>query len=494
MGYPTAIAYPSTHQPKIAPAHLATVAALSGAAHPPIDRRYAYCELGAGTGFTTNLLAAANTFAEIHAVDFNADHVAAGRALAEAGALPNAHHHALSFAAATAAADLPMFDFVALHGVWTWVGEAARRDVLAFLASRLRPGGLVYVSYTARPGMDGVVALRRVLDAAGLLAEDLPGPARVARVRAYLERLRLAAPEMGEADRNLDAYGEALARMNEASAQHDFLAPDWSAVFHGSVRDAMASAGLAYLGDADLPMNRPGLAFAAGPAALLSEAGDAGGEALKDLLTRRPFRRDVYRRPDGVDASGMPLGQIRWTLRAAANAPPEVPFPGLRADLLAALAGSLPSTAATLLADATAHPAEIVLEHLSALIVAGHVVPAIGDPPGPLPGPPRLSPFNRAALDLPIGDDDARVLAAPAIGAGVAIDRGTAYLLGALASGGPGGGPGMLARRLAAEGRSITIAGRPVGDAAGLERALAPQFARFEAGDLVRLARLGVVA
>src|SRR5690606_26283198 len=126
------------------------------------------------------------------------------------------------------------------------------------------------------------------------------------------------------------------------------------------------------------------------------------------------------------DAPCPPLGDLRWMLRAAAGALPEVPFPGFRADLLAELAAALerlPATAATLAATAGRHPAASVPEHLTALVAAGLAVPAIGDPPASALELPRLSPFNRAALARSIGADDARVLAAPAIGGGVAVDR-----------------------------------------------------------------------
>lgn len=440
-GYPTGVAYPATHQPAIAPTHLAAAAWLVGQGHPTIDRPYRFCELGAGSGFTTNLLAAANPFAEFHAVDFNPDHAAAGERLAWAGALPNVRHHALDFAAAREA--LPDCDFVALHGVWTWVGDAARRDVLAFLARRLRPGGLVFVSYTARPGMDGVAALRAAILGAGLLAEEQPAAERVARVRDWIARLRAAAPALADQDPTLATYIDAFGAMADAMALHDFLAPDWRAEFHTAVRDAMAAIGLEWVAEADLPMNLPGAGLPAAQAGLLAEG---GGETLKDLLLRRTFRRDVYRRP-GPSAAA----PLRWLWR---NGGSGEPAPGA--------------------------------------VAAGEVVPLVAEPPAAA-GLPRLSPFNRAALEIGIGREDARILSATATGGGVVLDRTTAYMLAAVASAGPGGGAHMMARRLVAEGRSIAAGGRTVADEAGLTRLLEPRIAAFEAAELPQLRRLGAV-
>lgn len=439
-GYPTGVAYPATHQPKIAPAHLATAAWLAGAAYPAIDRPYRFCELGAGTGFTTNLLAAANPFAEFHAVDFNPEHVAAGNRLAAAGQLANVRHHALDFAAARHA--VPDCDFVAMHGVWTWVDDDARRDLLAFLTERLRPGGLLYVSYTARPGMDGVVALRGAMAAAGLLAGDRPAPQRLEWLRGWLARLRAAAPDFARDDPALAAYVEALPGMDAAGTLHDLLAPDWRAEFHGAVRAAMATAGLDWVADADLPMNLPGAGLPPDAADLAVE----GGEALKDLLLRRTFRRDVYRRP-----GDNPARPLRW----------------LRKDGGAG-------------------------EPMPEVVAAGGAVAVAADPPH-AGGPARLSAFNRAALDLGIGAEDARILAGTTIGGGIVLDRTTAYLLSAVADAGPAGAARTMARRLAAEGRGITAGGHNVTDPAGLERLLAPRIAQFAATDLPRLRLLGAV-
>ena len=108
----------------------------------------------------------------------------------------------------------------------------------------------------------------------------------------------------------------------------------------------------------------------------------------------------------------------------------------------------------------------------------------------------RLGPWavSGPALEIGIGREDARILAATATGGSVVFDRTTAYILAAVAAAGPGNGARMMARRLAAEGRSISAGGRTVADEAGLADLLRPRVAAFEANDLPRLRRLGAVA
>lgn len=48
--------------------------------------------------------------------------------------------------------DLPAFDCVMLHGVYSWVGPETRRAVVRFLDRFLKPGGVAYVSYNSLAG------------------------------------------------------------------------------------------------------------------------------------------------------------------------------------------------------------------------------------------------------------------------------------------------------------------------------------------------------
>src|ERR1700729_2623003 len=73
---------------ELSPPLLRAAAALNGFTPPPADD-FDYCELGCGTGDTTNTLAAAHPNARFVGVDFNAEHVAFARGLAERGGLAN---------------------------------------------------------------------------------------------------------------------------------------------------------------------------------------------------------------------------------------------------------------------------------------------------------------------------------------------------------------------------------------------------------------------
>jgi SAM-dependent methyltransferase len=130
------------------------LAALTGGVVAPggAGEPLAYCDLGCGQGYTANLIAAANPTAQVLGVDFNPSHVANARALASAARLSNVSFSEASFEDIAADPTTPPFDVMAMHGVFSWISAQNRRALVALIAKRLKPGGLLYISYDCMPG------------------------------------------------------------------------------------------------------------------------------------------------------------------------------------------------------------------------------------------------------------------------------------------------------------------------------------------------------
>ena len=77
----------------------------------------------------------------------------------------------------------PNSDVVAAHGLWSWVGDGARAGIVRLLGSRLRPGGLVYISYNALPRWGAALGMQRLLREIRLAACDAKRPASRRRAR-----------------------------------------------------------------------------------------------------------------------------------------------------------------------------------------------------------------------------------------------------------------------------------------------------------------------
>ncbi|MFT4433218.1 class I SAM-dependent methyltransferase [Caballeronia sp. 15715] len=64
---------------------------------------------------------------------------------------------------AQGAVELPMFDYITMHGIISWISDETRAQIVQFLKRYLKPGGVVQVSYNAMPGLAQVLPLQRLL-------------------------------------------------------------------------------------------------------------------------------------------------------------------------------------------------------------------------------------------------------------------------------------------------------------------------------------------
>src|ERR1700754_5189209 len=130
--YTTDIVYPSAFGVFQERVHMAYAASLGRRAAPRVDGApFTYCDLGAGAGLTLCVLADCYPEAEFHGVDLNPEHVRRGRALAPQAALSNVTFHEASFADLGRLAP-PVFDFIAMGGVYSWIAPELRAACLTF--------------------------------------------------------------------------------------------------------------------------------------------------------------------------------------------------------------------------------------------------------------------------------------------------------------------------------------------------------------------------
>ena len=110
-------------------------------------------------------MAATRADAEVWGIDFNPAHIARARRLAEKAGLDNLRLEDWTFASLTGAHEsaLPRFHYIVMHGVWSWISQENQRHIVDFIDRHLEPGGLVYVTYNALPGWNGVAPLQRMI-------------------------------------------------------------------------------------------------------------------------------------------------------------------------------------------------------------------------------------------------------------------------------------------------------------------------------------------
>ncbi len=256
-GYVTDVQYVDEFNPEQSPQNIALAATLRGFESPDLSGEFAYCELGCGKGLTSLILAAANPQAEFHAVDFNPSYIARAEAQARAAQLNNITFHERSIEELNGpdTPALPKFDVVALHGVWSWVSPDIQNAILEFLKRRVKPGGLVYITYNLLTQWAMFLPLQGILKE---LSASSPGGRDLAVRNAFATIERLTELKVIPAN-----FPAALKRLKRGVPEdyvwpylaHEFLPEHWMPTSHTDVARALGLAKLTFAGSADLLRN-----------------------------------------------------------------------------------------------------------------------------------------------------------------------------------------------------------------------------------------------
>jgi SAM-dependent methyltransferase len=292
-GYVSDVPYVRTFIRETSPAWLDHVALVSGFEHPARDRPFTWCDLGCGAGLTAAIFAATHPTGSFHGIDAMPIHMDDARRLRHDAGIPNVHFHTADFSAASAL-DLPAFDYIVSHGVYSWVGPEARRTWLNFIDRHLKPNGLVYVSYNALPGRAADLPFQRLIRTLG---EKLPGDTNQ-RLTAALQvagsMMALNPPALASsvmAQRCRDHAGS----LDPLYLAHELMGRHWEPCCVMEVRAELASIGLAPAGSATLVQNYDRFMLGRAARGILAAIADPDARELaRDVFVNQSFRRDVY--------------------------------------------------------------------------------------------------------------------------------------------------------------------------------------------------------
>jgi SAM-dependent methyltransferase len=324
-GYITDVEYTGNFAQRLAPAWLGYIAAINGYVAPALDRPFAYCELGCGKGVTSAVLAAMHPAGEFHACDINRAHVNYAERLRSAAGVENLQFHARSFAEMLAA-DLPQFDFIAAHGVYSWVPDAVRAQIREFVRARLKPGGLFLLTYNALPGWAHLHPIRTMMRA---YAAGVPGDS-IEKARAAFAYVRGLADGGAGYFRTLPAaraHLAEIARQDIRYVAHEYLTPHGDPFWFADVERAMRAAHLAFAGCMSPADNYPELMVPPELSdARVAQSGRTMLETHRDVVANTAFREDLYaKQPHEALPADLPLQRLEGFAFALQRLPEQLP-------------------------------------------------------------------------------------------------------------------------------------------------------------------------
>ncbi|MBV8636196.1 MAG: methyltransferase regulatory domain-containing protein [Burkholderiaceae bacterium] len=479
-GYASGVEYVAGFYREQSPAYLNFVCVLNGYEPVPIDRPFTYFELGFGRGLTVNVQAAANPQGRFYAADFNPAHVCGAQQLADAAKLGNLTLLENSFAelAAGEVAGLPQFDFITLHGIYTWVSRENRAHVRQFIKRYLKPGGIVFVSYNAMPGWAQSQPLQRLLREHAAL-HPARTDAQIEQARGFFGKMVEAKAGYFVRNPNVEPRLQVLKTGSPQYLVHEYLNEHWEPLYHADVaRELGEEAKLEYAGSAELPLAFQAVYLSQDKQDLLKSINDATvRETVKDYMLDTTFRKDVFVRGartmrqqrylEAMFQFGLaltvPRGQITMKMKlpfGEVNAREEVYQPVL--DALAQRPCPLSELGA--LPALQGKPLSQLVQMVALLTATGQACIYPLHQPGPTAG--SAAAMNRAlTAQLPYGDDY-QVLVSPLLGNGITVSTVMSLVYLMLATPGTPNDAAAIAARawriMAAQGRKLLRDGKPI--------------------------------
>lgn len=299
-GYVTDISYLAQAYGQQSPHFLNLACLLVGAAtemQAPRQSRH-HLELGCGRGMSALIFAAANPDWQVTAVDFMPAAIAEATAQAQAAGLENLtfiEADLAVFAESAEARALPMASTVSVHGVWSWVPAAVRDGILRLLASKVLPGGIVHVSYNALPGLQGALAMQRVIRETGSLLAHRSDEQAVAGMKIAREMLDLGVLHLSQ-PAIVQELLPVLDDVPTAYLAHEYMNAVWTPFFHTDVADAMQAAKLDFVAEGVFLNNFMELQLSPEMRAIAARFGDNSRlcQLLMDCGRSQGLRHDIY--------------------------------------------------------------------------------------------------------------------------------------------------------------------------------------------------------
>lgn len=253
------------------------------------------CELGFGQGLTVNFLAAAGG-ADWYGTDFNPSQAGFAQELAGCSDT-NVNLRDDSFQDFCRREELPEFDYIALHGIWSWISDKNRAVIVDFVGRKLKPGGVLYISYNTLPGWSGFMPLRNLMvehtRSLGVMGQGIGE--RIKGAINYAQELLQSESMYGKANPLVIERVKQIASQNPEYLAHEYFNQDWKPLDFQEMATWLQPAKMDFACSATYFDHVYGLRLTAPQRELIESIPDRMlREGTLDLLVNQAFRRDFW--------------------------------------------------------------------------------------------------------------------------------------------------------------------------------------------------------
>jgi SAM-dependent methyltransferase len=266
---------------------------LDGGIVPP--RFDTACELGFGQGLSANIHAAA-TETEWYGTDFNPAQAGFAQELVAASG-SNAQLFDEAFAEFCTRSDLPDFDFISMHGIWSWVSDENRSVIADFIRRKLKVGGVLYVSYNTPPGWATFTPLRHLMSRHAQ-SMGSPGGGTVNRIDGALkfaEKLIASNPAYVAANPKVSERVTNIKELNRHYLAHEFFNRDWEPMDFSTMANWLEPAKVDFACSAHYMDQIEAINMTQDQIAFMKEIPDPIlRQSVRDFMVNAQFRKDYW--------------------------------------------------------------------------------------------------------------------------------------------------------------------------------------------------------
>ena len=291
-GYIVDIAYTYGYYTELNPLRI-KLAFLNAGLLPP--KQGYHCELGYGQGVCVNMHAAGSD-SIWYANDFNPDQASFAQELAKVSGA-NAQLTDESFVDFCSRTDLPDFDSIGLHGVWSWISDDNRAVIVDFLRRKLKVGGVLYISYNTQPGWAAMLPFRDLLTEHSEVMGS-PGYGMIPRIDGALDfvgKLFATTPHYTKVNPQVVERFNQIKDQDRSYLAHEYFNRDWLPMSFTRLVQWLSPAKLNYACSAHYLDHIDSINLSSEQQALLNDIPDSlFRETVRDFCVNKQFRKDYW--------------------------------------------------------------------------------------------------------------------------------------------------------------------------------------------------------
>ena len=291
-GYVTDISYTYGYYSELNPRRVKLAFLNAGLVCPEFSTA---CELGFGQGLSANIHAAASDI-EWYGTDFSPAQAAFAQESGVASG-SNAKLYDDSFLDFTHRTDLPDFDYIGVHGIWSWITEQNQKIIVEFIHRKLKPGGVLYISYNTMPGWAAFAPIRELLVqhnvVMGASGEKIDN--RFDSALAFTETLMAQNPLYLQANPSVLQRVQNLKKLSRNYLVHEYFNQNWHTVSFHKALESLAPAKVDYACSANYFDHIDALNLTIEQRKYLNTIPDAMfRQSVRDFMVNQQFRKDYW--------------------------------------------------------------------------------------------------------------------------------------------------------------------------------------------------------